>query len=148
MIVPGRVAGPSDVARVESLARACGAETIAMDAGAHDQAVAGISHLPLLLSAALAEAVAGTAPGEARAGWAAASQLAASGWRDMTRLARGDPAMGAGIVATNAPALAGRLRDLRSVLERWQAELDAPAGPDAGTIEDRLRVVRARLESK
>ena len=30
-----------------------------MDAETHDQAVAGISHLPLLLSAALAEAVAG-----------------------------------------------------------------------------------------
>jgi prephenate dehydrogenase len=147
VIVPGASAGPADVARVESLVRACGAEAIEMDAETHDQAVAGISHLPLLLSLALAEAVAGTAPGEARADWAAASRLAASGWRDMTRLARGDPAMGAGIAATNAPALAGRLRDLRAVLERWQAELDATGGPDAAAIEDRLRAVRARLES-
>ena len=65
----------------------------------------------------------------------------------MTRLARGDPAMGAGIAATNAPALAGRLRDLRAVLDRWQAELDAPGGPDAAAIEGRLRAARARLES-
>jgi prephenate dehydrogenase len=114
-----------------------------MDAGTHDRAVAGISHLPLLLSAALAEAVAG----EGAAGWAVASRLSASGWRDMTRLARGDPSMGAGIAATNAPALAGRLRDLRAVLDRWQAELDAPGGPDPAAIEDRLRAARSRLDA-
>ncbi|MBI3749386.1 MAG: prephenate dehydrogenase/arogenate dehydrogenase family protein [Chloroflexi bacterium] len=143
VIVPGSAPGPADVARVESLARACGAETIEMDAETHDRAVAAISHLPLLLSAALAEAIAG----EAAAGWAVASRLAASGWRDMTRLARGDPSMGAGIAATNAPALAGRLRDLRAVLDRWQAELDAPGGPDAAAIEERLRSARARLDA-
>lgn len=147
VLVPGSVANPGDVARVESLARACGAETIEMDAEVHDQAVAGISHLPLLLSAALAEAVSGTDPGEAAPGWATASRLAASGWRDMTRLARGDPRMGAGIAATNGPALAGRLRDLRAVLDRWQSELDAPGGPDAAAIEERLRAARSRLES-
>ena len=119
------------MARVEALIRACGAVAVEMDAEAHDRAVAGISHLPLVLAAALAEAVAGTDSEEARADWAAASRLAASGWRDMTRLARGDPAMGAGIVVTNAPALADRLRDLRAVLERWQAELERPGGPDA-----------------
>jgi prephenate dehydrogenase len=72
--------------------------------------------------------------------------LAASGWRDMTRLARGDPAMGAGIAATNAPALASRVRDLRAVLERWEAELERPGGPDSAAIEDRLRAAKARLE--
>jgi prephenate dehydrogenase len=147
VIVPGRAAGPADITRVEALARACGAETIEMNAETHDQAVAGISHLPLLLSAALAEAVAGAPGAEVGEGWAVASRLAASGWRDMTRLARGDPRMGAGIAATNAPALAGRLRDLRAVLDRWQAELDAPGGPDIAAIEERLEAARARLES-
>ncbi|MGZ8438208.1 MAG: prephenate dehydrogenase [Candidatus Limnocylindrales bacterium] len=147
VIVRGSNARPEDVSRVESLATACGAETIEMDAETHDRAVAGISHLPLLLAAALAEAVVGTTPGEAGAGWAMASRLAASGWRDMTRLARGDPAMGAGIAVTNAPALAGRLRDLRAVLDSWQAELEAPGGPDPAAIEERLRAARARLES-
>ncbi len=147
VIVPGRSAGQADVARVESLVMACGAEAIEMDAETHDQAVAGISHLPLLLSAALAEAVAGVDSDETRAGWATASRLAATGWRDMTRLARGDPAMGAGIAATNAPALASRLRDLRAVLDHWQAELEATGGPDAAAIEERLRAARARLDA-
>ena len=147
VVVPGAAAEPADVARVTAMIVACGAEPVEMDADMHDQAVAGISHLPLLLSAALVEAVAGTGSDVDRPGWAAASRLASSGWRDMTRLSRGDPAMGAGMAATNAPALAGRLRDLRAVLDRWQAELDGPGGPDAAAIEERLRAVQKRLES-
>ena len=50
----------------------------------------------------------------------------------MTRLARGDVAMGAGIVATNAPAIAGRVRELVAALDAWLAELERPGGPDAG----------------
>lgn len=146
VIVPGRLAGPDDVARVESLAVACRARPIRMDAETHDVAVAGISHLPLLLSAALVEAVAGPDQAGDRADWATASQLTAGGWRDMTRLARGDPSMGAGIAATNAPALADRLRALRAVLDAWQAELEAPGGPDAEAIETRLRAARALLD--
>jgi prephenate dehydrogenase len=147
VVVPGASARPQDLRRVEALIGACGGEPIEMDAEAHDQAVAGVSHLPLLLAAALVEAVAGTSEEEARAGWAAASKLAAGGWRDMTRLARGEPAMGAGMAVTNAVALAGRLRDLRAVLERWQSDLEGPGSPDAAAIEDRLRAARARLES-
>lgn len=147
VVVPGGSAAPADVARVETLIGACGAVAVEMGAEAHDRAVAGVSHLPLVLAAALAEAVVGLDSDDGRAEWAAASRLAANGWRDMTRLARGDPAMGAGIAATNAPALAARLRDLRLVLDRWQAELDVPGGPDAAAVETRLRAARARLES-
>ena len=39
----------------------------------------------------------------------------------MTRLARGDVAMGAGIAATNAPAIADRLRAFRAVIDDWLA---------------------------
>jgi prephenate dehydrogenase len=64
----------------------------------------------------------------------------------MTRLARGEPAMGAAIAATNAPALAARLRDLRKVLDEWLAVLERPAGPDEAELFDRLQAARARLE--
>jgi len=146
VVVPGGWADSVAIGRVEALIEACGAWAILMDADAHDRAAAGISHLPLVLAAALAEAVVGPATKAARADWDAASRLAASGWRDMTRLALGDAAMGAGIAATNAPALASRLRDLRAVLEGWQSELDRPGGPDAAAIEDRLRTARTRLQ--
>jgi hypothetical protein len=54
--------------------------------------------------------------------------------------------MGAGIIATNAPAIAGRIRDVLEALEAWLVELERPGGPDAGAIAERLRAVRARLE--
>ena len=72
--------------------------------------------------------------------------LAAGGWRDTTRVARGDPAMGAAIAVTNAAELGARLRDLRGVLDAWQAELDRPDGPDEKTATARLAAAKAILE--
>lgn len=137
----------ADIAVVSSLARACGAHPVVMTAAAHDVAVAGISHLPLIAAVALVEAVAGAAGAAARPDWPAAASLAAGGWRDMSRLARGDPRMGASIAATNAPAIADRLRDLRAVIDDWIATLETPGGPDESAIADRLRAARDRLEA-
>lgn len=134
------------VARVEALARAVGARPLRLTASAHDHAVAGISHLPLLVAAALVEAVAGLPP-EARADWPDARTLAASGWRDMTRLARGDTTMGGGIMATNATAVAARTRDLIAVLDAWADELERDGGPDPDAIRRRLDGARDVLES-
>lgn len=144
VVVPGGDAEGTE--RVEALARAVGARPVRMSAADHDAAVAGISHLPLVVAAALVEAVAGAGDGPARSDWPAAAGLAATGWQGMTRLARGDVEMGAGIVATNGPAIAARLRDLRDVLDGWLAELDRPGGPGAGAVAARLRAARRRLE--
>ena len=64
----------------------------------------------------------------------------------MTRLAKGDPEMGAGILATNAAAVTDRLRDLRRVLDAWIDALDAAGSPDAPALRDRLAAARAALE--
>jgi prephenate dehydrogenase len=142
VVVPGRRATAEDVARVEWLATACGARPVRMEATLHDAATAAISHAPLVVAAALVEAVAG-APGEpARPDWPVARDLAASGWRDMTRLARGDAAMGAGILATNGPAVAARLRDVRERLDEWITALDAT--PDPEVFREWLEADRAR----
>ncbi len=133
------------VERVEALVRATGARPIRLAAGPHDAAVAAISHLPLLTAASLVEAVAGSAATR-RDDWAVAAMLAASGWRDTTRLARGDIAMGTGIVVTNAEAIAARVRDLITVLDGWVEELERPGGPDAGLVADRLGAARGILE--
>lgn len=139
VVVP---ADPSDtvaIERVETLIRACAGRPLRMDAADHDAAVAGISHLPLVVAASLVEAVAGGP------GWADARSLAASGWRDTTRLARGDVAMGAGMLTTNGPAVAARVRSLIEALESWASDLDA-GGPDAARITERLRAARQALE--
>ena len=142
VVVPGGDATEADVARVEGLARSCGARPMVMDAATHDAAVAGISHLPLILAAALVEAVAG---GMDRPDRPFIPVLTASGWRDMTRLARGDVTMGVGIMATNGPAIAARIRDLQAVLDAWLTDLDGAAGPDVAALGDRLAAARDRL---
>lgn len=134
------------VERVESLARAVGARPRRMAADEHDAAVAAISHLPLVVAAALVDAVAGVGD-RTRDGWPVASELAATGWRDMTRLARGDVDMGSGIVTTNAPSIAARIRELVDVLEGWLADLEGDTGPDVDAIAARLRGARDRLGS-
>jgi len=151
IVVPGSVATSRDVLRVEGLARACGARPLRLTAEQHDSAVAAISHLPLVVSAALVEAVSGADGGE-REDWSLVRELAATGWRDMTRLARGDPGMAAGIAATNATALAERLRDLRLVIDRWLDELGSDGGPgdgpDAARLAERFRQIRARADER
>jgi prephenate dehydrogenase len=133
------VAG-GDRERVRELATACGARPVDLDAELHDRLAAAISHLPLLTSVALVEAVA------ASSDWSQAVGLAATGWRDTTRLARGDVTMGAEIAATNAPAIAAWLRAYRGRIDEWLALLEDPEGPDVDAIRGRLASARSRLE--
>ena len=140
--------------RVSDLATACGARIVHLGAAEHDAAVAAISHLPLVVAAALVEAV------TAGPDWPLARDLAAGGWASMTRLARGGVEMGTGVLATNGPAVAERLRDLRDVLDSWLADLDGVApdpdgrapdpdgwAPDPDRLRERLASARKRLES-
>lgn len=152
VLVPAEAAATADIARVEDLVRACGASPVRMDAATHDALTAAISHVPLVAAAALVEAVAGPPGARVSGDWEVARLLAASGWRDATRLARGDPAMGAGILATNAPAVAARLRLLGSRIDAWIAELEAPGGPKVARLaallaEDRTRAFEAPVET-
>ena len=146
IVVPGPTSPATGVKRVMALASACGARPLLMNAAEHDAMVAGISHLPLVLAAALVEAVAGRAGEPLRQDWPGAAALAAGGWASMTRLARGDVAMAAGIAATNGPAVVARLREFRAVLDTWLAELDQ-AEPDADRLATRFAAVRERLET-
>jgi len=132
--------------RVEALASATGARPIRLTATTHDAAVAAISHLPLVVSAALVEAVAGRPKGDDTSArdWAIAAELVAGGWRDTTRLARGDVAMGTGMLMTNAAQVATRIRDLIGVLEDWLVDLERPGGPDQVAIAQRLEAARER----
>ena len=140
------------VERVEAMAVAAGARPVRMDGLDHDLAVAAISHLPLIASAALVESVAADTER-----WSLARGLAASGWRDMTRLARGDADMGAGIIATNARPIAAFLRAYRDALDAWLADLDAitdesqpvvPGPERVSALRARLAAARATLEKE
>jgi prephenate dehydrogenase len=146
IVVPGPSSPVGGVERVVALANLCGARPLTMSAPDHDEAVAGISHLPLVVAVALVEAVVGGAGEPARPDWPATAGLAAGGWASMTRLARGDVAMAAGIAATNGPAIAGRLRELRRAIDRWLDALDRD-DPDAERLAEWFGAARERLET-
>jgi len=143
-VITEAVAG-GDPAPVREVALACGAVPVDLDASRHDRLVAAISHAPLLASVALVEAVTGTGP-EPEPDWPAAAGLAASGWRDMTRLARGDATMGAEIAASNVSAIADVLRAYRTRIDAWITALEADDGPDPAELRERLEAVRDRLD--
>jgi len=94
-----------------------GARLEVLEASQHDAATAWISHLPFTLSAALVRAAADAAS------WPDAARLAASGFRDMSRLAGGDPTMYAAIVATNSEKLAEALASYEEELRRFRRSL-------------------------
>jgi len=99
---------PATQARALGLVAALGAEPILMDAERHDKIVAGISHVPYILSASLVATIAQEAEGD-EAFW----QLAAGGFRDMSRLAASDIRMMGDILSTNARAVATMLAMFR-----------------------------------
>ncbi len=148
IVVQGATSRIIDAERVERLVEACGADPVQMDAQTHDRAVAAISHLPLLLSVAMVEAVAGVGDDPDLPGWPTERALAASGWRDMARLARGDAEMGAGILATNAEAVTGRIREVQAVLDEWLLLLSDDPEATARAAVGRLRAARRRAQGE
>ena len=103
---------------VLGLIAAAGGEPYFIDPHEHDAYVAGVSHLPFLLSAGLMNAVARDPS------WRDMKSLTAGGFRDTTRLAAGSPAMHRDIVLTNRESVTrwldtviGTLQDLRQSLQ-------------------------------
>jgi prephenate dehydrogenase len=96
IIDPAGVA-PDLLAAGRELIEICGGHLIEMGISEHDQAVALISHLPQILSTAVAARLEG-----APAQWL---DLAGSGLRDTTRIAASSPALWREIISANSEAL-------------------------------------------
>jgi prephenate dehydrogenase len=94
-LVPGKNFNAESRKKMEDMVKVIGARLFYIEAQEHDTLVAGISHLPHLISVALVAATVSDPR------WAAMSKLAASGYRDTTRLASGDPRMSRDICLTN-----------------------------------------------
>lgn len=122
---------------VTDLVETVGAHPLVMDAGSHDRLVAGVSHAAFLLSVGYVLALSG------RADWPQASQVAASGFRDMSRLAAGDPQLYAGIAATNKDNLIEHLDAISASLGRLRRHLEA-GDPRLVELFEEARSVRER----
>lgn len=139
VLCPSRRTTPAARLRAISLVETLGALPIEMDAERHDQIVAGISHLPYLLSTTLVATIANQASNDT-AYW----ELAAGGFRDTSRLAASDVTMMGDILSTNTKAVATLLAQFRMQLAMLETMLIA--GDDKRLTESLQPIRRARKE--
>lgn len=139
VLCPSRRTTPAARLHALSFVQTLGALPIEMDAERHDQIVAGISHLPYLLSATLVATIARQAEKD-KAYW----ELAAGGFRDTSRLAASDVTMMGDILSTNTKAVATLLAQFRMQLAMLEAMLIA--GDDKQLSESLKPVRLARKE--
>ncbi|MFC1905429.1 prephenate dehydrogenase [Chloroflexota bacterium] len=84
---------------IEDMIKSIGAIPLLIDAEEHDVMVAGISHLPLLISTALVLSATSSKS------WPLMSRLASTGYHDLTRLASGNPEVNSSICLSNQSAI-------------------------------------------
>ncbi|CAM2777042.1 prephenate dehydrogenase [Corynebacterium jeikeium] len=125
--------------RVVGLAEEVGASVIPAIARRHDSAVGRVSHLPHILAEALA--VAGDSGGPL------ALSLAASSFRDGTRVAGTDPDLVRAMVENNRPAV---LEALDQTIELLQGAREDIAHPDRSlkTLAEDGHAARGRFEAR
>jgi prephenate dehydrogenase len=120
-ITPHEGSSPDAVEAVTTLALLCGAAPFSFTPEVHDAAVARTSHVPHVVAALVAGALA-DAPAEHLA-------LSGQGVRDVTRVAAGDPRLWEQILDANAAPVADLLRDVRDRLDSLVQALDSRRRP-------------------
>ncbi len=103
-----------------SLIAEMGSSVLIMDPKLHDLAVAGVSHMPLAISAALVNAVAFSKDGVEEM-----KKCASSGFRDTTRIASGDPELGVGMFTTNKKAVLKMIKGFKNSLSQLESAIKA-----------------------
>jgi prephenate dehydrogenase len=124
-LIPAGQASSEGVAQLSEIVLQLGAHPLVLEAERHDRLVAGISHLPFVLSSALVQCL------SKEEDWRELTTFAAGGFRDMSRLAAGSPTMYHDICVTNKveilnwlDALAFELNNIRSLIARDDENLE------------------------
>jgi len=134
IVTPTPGASEAAVRRIEAFWTALGARVVRRDPAAHDREVAWTSHLPHVLAFAFARALADAPPG--------AREVAGSGFRDFTRIARSDAELWSEILGANHKAIAG---PLQRVAERLAEMARALESGDGEALERLLAAAREAL---
>ena len=108
---------PTAVEVVRTLAHDLGSQWHTASAEQHDQAVALISHMPVLVSAALLRTAGDERDPEIRQ---LAQSLASSGFADSTRIGGGNPDLGVAMASSNSAAVLKALAAYRWSLEQLE----------------------------
>ncbi|MCT0225400.1 prephenate/arogenate dehydrogenase [Synechococcus sp. CS-1328] len=135
VVTPADDTDPEALALVADLAATLGARWVCCEATAHDAAVALISHLPVLVSAALLQTADRGSAGEGQPASSQPSQsqtsqssslpslvrtLASSGFADTTRVGGGNPELGTLMARGNREAVLQALASYRHSLDQLE----------------------------
>jgi prephenate dehydrogenase len=137
VLTPTGVTDAGAFARLRQVVSSLGAEVLALTPEQHDALVAMVSHVPHLTAAALMNLADAAAE---RHG--ALTRLAAGGFRDMTRVAAGHPAIWPDVCAENATAIVATLDDLIESLVSMRRRVSA--GDRSGLYDELERAAHAR----
>jgi prephenate dehydrogenase len=138
VLVPLERTSPGALALAQALVSAVGARPWVLDPGRHDRLAAMSSHLPYLAAAALVGAARAAEDDEI---W----QMAASGFRDTSRLAASDVTMMLDILLTNRAAILEALASYRGEID---ALIGLLAAGDAEALRARLSAVQAERRKR
>lgn len=131
------------VARLEALLRWTGAHIVRMDAREHDEVVGAVSHLPHVIAVALVNQIRRYHESSEMYG-----NLAAGGFRDITRIASSEPLIWRDILLSNREVVLRLLAEWQQEIGRFIALLEK--GDGAG-IETEFRLAgefRSRLPER
>lgn len=120
VLTPTVATEPETYTTLHGVLRELGANVVAVDARDHDRLVAVASHVPHLLAGALMNEATRVAEQDA-----VLLQLAAGGFRDMTRVAAGDPAIWPDVLFENREAVSQSLLALEERLAALRVALGA-----------------------
>jgi prephenate dehydrogenase len=129
--------------RVRSVVTGLGAEVLALPPERHDDLVATVSHVPHLAAATLMVLAARGAEEHA-----ALLRLAAGGFRDMTRIAAGDPGIWPDICTENRQAIVKALDELVAALSTMRDLVVLGDRPGLLQALERARHARTNLPTK
>lgn len=143
VLCPSSSTSDATFSTVAALVRELGGDVLALPAARHDQLVAVTSHLPHLAAATLLTLARSRADDHA-----AVMRLAAGGFRDMTRVASGHPAIWLDICRENQTAIVEAIDSMITGLGEMR---DIVKGEDSAGLLAKLtdaRAVRANLPGR
>lgn len=143
VLTPVASTDPEAYARVRSVVSSFGAEALALAPDRHDALVAVVSHVPHLAAAALMRLA-----DERSAEHAALLRLAAGGFRDMTRIASGSPAIWPDICEENSDAIVAVLDRLVAELTHLRNAVEHADRPELLAVLERAQAARRNLPSR
>jgi prephenate dehydrogenase len=141
IITPSANSSAAAIVKIEKLWKATGAQVERMDPDLHDALLARASHLPQIVSSALAAALL-----DERVGGLTASDFGAGGLRDTTRLAGSSWEMWRDIFVTNRDALRSAMQRFAATFAEFERTINAGDIDALETLFERGGRMRAKVK--